>query len=360
MSTGIEWTDATWNPVSGCTKVSQGCRHCYAETMAHRLKAMGAKGYENGFRVTLHGDRLTEPLGWRKPRRVFVCSMGDLFHHNVPDSFIDRVFAAMASSPAHTFQVLTKRPQRMARYIERLWIDGDALPRAIALVTAGRDATSNPQHGTINSWGLANVWVGTSAEDQATADIRVRALLGCAAPVRFVSAEPLLGPIDLTRLDNGGGERLDAFSTRITQPGGNQFFASYVQPINWVIAGGESGHGARPMHPDWARGLRDQCSEAGVPFFFKQWGAHVPWCMETAGKDVPARIKNVGRVKLTRRMMPDGTFAEGNLTPEEFERVRREGYYMPRVGKKAAGDVLDGVRHHAWPAGNPSQRSQPA
>lgn len=212
QGTRIEWTDATWNPVTGCTKVSQGCKHCYAERLAKRLQAMGSARYRNGFAVTLHPEVLELPLRWRKPQRIFVNSMGDLFHPAVPDAFLAAVFAVMARAPWHRFQVLTKRPERAAQLADRLpW----------------------PPH----------VWLGTSVESAAVVD-RIQWLTRCPAAVRFLSCEPLLGPVAPLPLEG----------------------------IHWVIVGGESGPRARPMDPDWVRAIRDQCQQARVPFFFKQWG----------------------------------------------------------------------------------------
>lgn len=208
----IEWTEATWNPVTGCTKVSPGCENCYAERLAARLQAMKNPRYRNGFEVTLHEDQLTLPLRWRQPRLVFVNSMSDLFHPKVPTDFVQQVFTVMAEVERHTFQVLTKRPKRVAAL-------ADVLP-----------------------W-PNNVWIGTSIESQdyvGRADVLRRA---DDAAVRFLSLEPLLGPLELDLVD-----------------------------IDWVIAGGESGPRARAPRLEWVRSIRDQCIAAGVPFFFKQWG----------------------------------------------------------------------------------------
>lgn len=239
--TGIEWTDATWNPTTGCRKVSPGCDHCYAATLAKRLKAMGNRRYQvdgpdgEGFGLTLHPDKVDEPLGWRRPRRVFVNSMSDLFHPGVPGSFIDRVFEVMSACPQHQFQILTKRPTRMAREISRL---GDKM-------------------GSV----LGNVWLGTSVENQEWAERRVPHLLKTPAAVRFLSCEPLLGSVDLQ---------------------------AWLGPneLHWVIAGGESGPNHRPVALKWLRDLRDQCVEAGVPFFFKQWGGRTP---KSHGRELDGR-----------------------------------------------------------------------
>ena len=234
-STNIAWTDTTWNPVTGCTKVSPGCTHCYAMHQAKRLKAMGNPRYQKdgdpprsgpGFGVTMHEDLLESPLGWRKPRRVFVNSMSDLFHREVTDDFLLRVFDTMARADHHQFQVLTKRAHRMAHKIETL-----DLPL--------------PPH----------IWLGVSAENQEMADSRVPALLSIiGSSLRWVSAEPLLGPVTLV------GYLLD---DRSLAPWN-------APPVSWVVVGGESGSGRRPMDKDWARGLRDECADSGTAFFLKQ------------------------------------------------------------------------------------------
>lgn len=208
----IEWTESTWNPVTGCTKISPGCAHCYAERMARRLKAMGQPNYANGFSLTLHEHALDIPLGWKRPQIIFVNSMSDLFHRGVPFEFIEKVFDVMRKASQHLFQVLTKRSQRMMEL-------SDSLP-----------------------W-PPNVWMGVSVEN-ADYTYRIDHLRQTGADVKFVSLEPLLGPIPDLELE----------------------------AIDWVIVGGESGPKARPMDPAWVRDLRDQCVSAEVPFFFKQWG----------------------------------------------------------------------------------------
>jgi len=212
QGSGIEWTESTWNPVTGCTKISPGCKHCYAERMAGRLQAMGQANYRNGFALTLQPHMLELPLRWKKPQAIFVNSMSDLFHADVPLAYIRSVFAVMAAAHWHRFQVLTKRADRVEELSGQL------------------------------DW-PANVWMGTSVEQNRYRH-RIDQLRATGARVRFLSLEPLLGP--LHDLDLAG--------------------------INWVIVGGESGPHARPMNPEWATDLRDQCQRAGVPFFFKQWG----------------------------------------------------------------------------------------
>jgi protein gp37 len=251
MSDGsaIQWTDATWNPVRGCSRVSEGCRHCYAEGVAARFAGPG-RPYEGLARFTPAGPQWTgkirlvpevleEPLRWKKPRRVFVNSMSDLFHEDVPDSFIRAVFTTMAQTPRHTYQVLTKRAGRMRELLTR-WGESRL--------------TLREGHGTV----LPNVWLGVSVESQAAAYDRIPHLIETPAAVRFLSCEPLLDPIDLSPwlvadLGAGGRARLGL--------------------LHWVIVGGESGRGARPCEPDWIRSVLEQCREAGVPAFCKQLGA---------------------------------------------------------------------------------------
>lgn len=209
----IEWTEATWNPVTGCTQISPGCAHCYAKRFAERFRDVPGHPYEQGFDVVLRRDRLSQPFAWKRPRTIFVNSMSDLFHEDVPDAYISSVFEVMERAHWHTFQILTKRPERAAML-------APVLP-----------------------WPV-NVWLGVSVENQRWAS-RIDSLRIIDAHVRFLSCEPLLGPLDLD-----------------------------LSGIHWVIAGGESGPRARPMRLSWVRAVRDQCIVAGIPFFFKQWGAH--------------------------------------------------------------------------------------
>lgn len=235
-NTKIEWTDRTWNPVTGCTKVSPGCDNCYAEGIARRFA--GGKGFPNGFDVTLRPDRLEDPLKWRKPARVFVNSMSDLFHDEVSDAFIAQVWSVMAATPQHTYQVLTKRHARMRSLMRNPRF------RVAARLVAG-------------TWPLPNVWLGVSVEDQKWADIRIPALLDTPAAVRFLSCEPLLGHVDLKPWMVFAETTLS-----MELPG-----------LHWVIVGGESGPGARRMQLDWARYLVGQCQRTGVPVFVKQLGS---------------------------------------------------------------------------------------
>ncbi len=208
----IEWTEATWNPVTGCTKISIGCRNCYAERLAKRLKAMGVARYANGFNVTLHDDQIEAPLKWKKPKVIFVNSMSDLFHEAIPDYFIADVFKVMRSCPQHTFQVLTKRSERLRELSNEL------------------------------RWSH-NIWMGVSVENAAM-KFRIEDLTQTKAMVKFISCEPLLGPINRLPLKN----------------------------VDWVIVGGESGPHSRAMQKDWVISIRDQCQRKEVPYFFKQWG----------------------------------------------------------------------------------------
>lgn len=267
--TRIEWTDAVWNPVTGCTKVSTGCRNCYAERIAGRMwgKQYGGRKFTE---VRCHEDRLDIPLRWRKPRRVFVNSMSDLFHESVPAHFIGRVFGIMAAAHHHTFQVLTKRPERMRQLLHAEVIGplkGEAVQTAWEF--SGR---TTPAKAWRMHWPWPNVWLGVSCEDQKAADERVPLLLQTPAAVRFLSCEPLLGPISLRHIDaDAAGHQdicqVDALTGRHTDMGRP---CADVARIDWVIAGGESGPGHRPMDIEWARSLREQCRGAGVPFFFKQ------------------------------------------------------------------------------------------
>lgn len=319
--TKIEWTDRTWNPVTGCTKVSPACANCYADRMATRLRGRVGYDAEEPFRVTYRQDRLIEPLRRRKPSRFFVCSMADLFHEDVSDEALDEIFGVMALSAfvrpcrrrdceheggcrlgpllGHTFQVLTKRPERAREYLsaeDRLdWVlDGSGATWAVA-ENALDDAT----------WPLPNVWVGVSAEDQQRADERIPILLDTPAAVRFVSCEPLLGPINLREIDPQDDWHVDALDT--PDPSCR---------LDWVIAGGESGPGARAPHPNWFRSLRDQCQSAGVPFFFKQWGE---W----------AYLGDIMREE----------WIQNGGDPEH---VKHDPCRMQKIGKSKAGRYLDG------------------
>lgn len=296
-TTSIEWTDITWNLVVGCTRVSPGCERCYAEIMASRQVLMSAAlGRQSVYlpvvdtarrrwnrNVELLPARLAEPLSFRPGTRVFVCSMSDLFHDGVPFEYIAAVWGVMASRPDVTFQVLTKRPQRMAEFLEYL-LDREVHASAadVCLTDAEHllslQGVELPMPATA-PWPLPNVWLGTSVEDQQRAEERIPHLLAAPAAVRFLSVEPLLGPVDLEPLtcQHCGGHEASFADEPGSQPWCVECDAEMGAPgwlneIDWVIVGGESGPGARPMDGAWVRSLRDQCDEADVAFFFKQWG----------------------------------------------------------------------------------------
>ncbi|KKL49659.1 hypothetical protein LCGC14_2313330, partial [marine sediment metagenome] len=272
MPTKIEWADESWNPVTGCTKVDEGCRNCYAERMSKRLA--GRYGYpaDDPFRVTLHPERLDKPLHWKKPRRIFVNSMSDLFHPDVPDAFIDQVFAVMALASHHQFMILTKRPKNMMHYLE--WEDYDPYETRVDMVNCRTSdfAHTFDEYITPEGWPLPNVWLGVSVHDQKSADERIPILLQTPAAKRFVSYEPALGAVDFTYLENGRSCGLTGWYITPDKTGGGEPDQHQGEKLDLVIMGGESGHGARPTHPDWARTVRDDCAAAGVPFLFKQWG----------------------------------------------------------------------------------------
>ena len=310
MSTKIEWVKSpdgtqgkTWNPITGCSHAgSPGCDMCYARRMARRLAGRyGYPEYPNHFDVTLHPDRLDIPAKRKKSTVYFVCSMSDLFHEDVPDDFIIDIFVRMGEAHQHTYQILTKRPGRMCDFISK------------------------------STWGitpLPNVYLGVSVENQAAADERIPLLLQTPAAVRFVSCEPLLNRISLfhyLRCPVCGMHDWDS----------NKFQAGHlhVRGLDWVIVGGESGPGARPMNPNWARDIRDQCQEAGVPFFFKQWGAWFP------------RSQWEGNPNLT---LPDDHCCA------ESSRLKIMGDEITHsVGKKRAGRLLDGREHNELPSISP-------
>lgn len=299
--TKIEWTEETWNPIIGCSKVSPGCDHCYAERMANRLVGMGQESYNNVMearigqaprwngKTHLVESALDKPLHWKKPRTIFVCSMGDLFHESVMWSWIDQVMEVIEKCPQHTFMVLTKRPEIMQAFFEQ---------------------ANYPDI-------LSNLWLGVTAENQEMADKRIPVLLQVPAAKRFVSVEPMLGPVNLSYLETKGGDHIDALN-------GMEYFTvdhttrqdhRIINKLDWVICGGESGPGARPMHADWARSLRDQCQEAEVPFFFKQWGEYLH---------------------------------ESQICPSNNASKDMENHYY-RFGKKKAGHLLDGKEWRAKP-----------
>lgn len=334
--TSIEWTDTTWNPVRGCSRVSEGCRNCYAERQAARFSGPGepfhgfarmrrggddldariddlanGKGRQpTGPRwtgkVELVPDKLSEPLRWRKPRRVFVNSMSDLFHESLPDEAIDRVFAIMLAARWHTFQVLTKRPERMRDWISRPM----SVDRYVAMIEAVgtyaplilmEDTTMTIEGGAKL---LSNVWLGVSVEDQATADERIPVLLDTPAALRFVSAEPLLGPIDFRRIRNTSPPAPGCPSGRPSAG------------VNWIIVGGESGPGARPCDVSWVRSIVEQCKGAGVACFVKQLGSR-PY-LRRPPSGAPDDDGDVYELRLKNRKGGDPSEWPADLCVREF------------------------------------------
>jgi protein gp37 len=328
----IEWTDATWNPIVGCSIVSPGCTNCYAMNMASRLQAIGIPQYAgttkkvNGNAVwtgktAMAPDKtLFEPLRWKKSRTIFVNSMGDLFHESIPDEWIDRVLAVMGQCEdndcGHIFQVLTKRAARMEDYLNS--------DRAYKAWNDPRLATE--------AWPARNVWWGVSAERQQEADERIPHLLLTPAAIRFVSLEPLLGPIDLTSVAppelpyEGKAAGINAISEH------NRTLRGV---LDWIIVGGESGPNARPMHPDWARSIRDQCEAAGVAFFFKQWGNWLPRDVVNVSRDHAIFRGDEFRVER------DWSRARYAISLGEV--------VCERQRKDEAGRLLDGKEHNAMP-----------
>ncbi|NOV15909.1 phage Gp37/Gp68 family protein [Ensifer adhaerens] len=387
--TKIEWTDATWNPITGCSVVSPGCTNCYAMKLAgtrlthHPSREGLTRNTKAGpvwtGAVRFNPQWLDEPLRWKKPRMIFVCAHGDLFAEGVPDEWIDQIFAVMALAPQHTFQVLTKRPERMRQYLR----DGELLDRLMSAACRihsadGADWSADIHCGHDRGLPLPNVWLGISAEDQKRADERIPILLDTPAAVRWISGEPLLGDINWKRWLP---TRRKAF-----RPGGEPFLAPHyymtkcehcqwtgsselcdlinygddadvacpschnlilgdeLPALDWIVAGGESGRGARPMHPAWARSLRDQCFAAGVPFHFKQWGNWTdlsdiepkPTCVEERIFTTTGEVIGVG-VDYGRKGMVDPEWRE------------RGAAWMGRCSKSYAGRLLDGIEHNGFP-----------
>jgi len=342
----IEWTDATWNPITGCSVVKRGCKNCYAMKLAGgRLKNIPSrKGLtqpsKNGpvwtGEVRFNEQWLDQPLRWKKPRRIFVCAHGDLFHENVPDEWIDQVFAVMSSCPQHTFQILTKRPRRMYKYMmsqgreflighemgkiyyERF--DGNRVPKSL------EEARKNPDQ---LGWPLSNVWLGVSVEDQETANERIPYLLDTPAAVRWTSAEPLLDELDLENLDLNAFMAADAVPRAYTDYHRIHLDAlrGNIKPVDheslsgldWVVVGGESGPGWRPFNPDWARKLRDQCASAGVAFFMKQMGGKADIPEDLQVRDWPFAAQYWGDYsdEVTEEHIKAIREATGNVHPDD-------------------------------------------
>lgn len=334
----IEWTDATWNPITGCTVHSAGCTNCYAMQLAGtRLKdhpsRKGLTREVNGNHVWTGEVRFNEqwllqPLQWKRPRDIFVCAHADLFHKDVPDEWIDKIFAVMALAPHHRFQVLTKRSDRMLAYLTARWphmgCDMNVSNRIAGVASEIDIALWNRIGRILPGWPLPNVWLGVSVEDQRAADERIPDLLATPAAIRWLSCEPLLGPVDLTNIT--GAEKSRDYGSPVH--GWSAIWKNNGigrASLDWIVCGGESGRKARPMHPDWARSLRDQCAAAGVPFHFKQWGEWAPLESE-------ADWERFGPATFPR--CQHFTHLDANFA---------------RVGKKAAGRLLDGVQHDGTP-----------
>lgn len=351
--THIEWTEATWNPITGCSVISPGCTNCYAmklagtrlaqhESRAGLTVASKAGPVWNG-QVKLNEQWLDQPLRWKRPRMIFVCAHGDLFHESVPDEWIDRVVAVMALCPHHTFQVLTKRSARMREYLSAVSATPERRTRIYALGARMLPDGSDKLRQAPPPFPLPNVWLGVSVEDQARANERVADLLQTPAAVRWISAEPLLGPVDLRYIEfpnaRGGEECWDALDLHDLPEDADTCKAL----LDWVVVGGESGAGSRPMHPDWARSLRDQCATAGVPFFFKQWGA---WELSLdRDRDDPDWRADYSNDHVDSGKSRWLNFAGGRGFHGDRFMVMRN------VGKKHAGRLLDGQLHDAMPAG---------
>lgn len=372
-NSAIEWTDATWNPVAGCTRVSAGCDHCYAVTMTNRLEAMGQPKYSGLTVLNGKGDRhfngkislsesdLTIPLKRKNPTVYFVNSMSDLFHKDVPFEFIAAVYGVMDACEytwnkpgeephGHTFQILTKRPERAFEFYE--WVKEQSRGLSPIGPRWSRESTFCFRHANSRIdfrkdanirlslskgvWPLPNVWLGTSVENQETADERIPHLLKCPAAVRFLSVEPLLGPVSLRWLC-AWPENAPTTAMRPNREPMNELDG--LRRIGWVIVGGESGPGARPMHPDWATSIRDQCVAAGVPFFFKQWGQFSPI----------ATCKGLAWLSV----FPDGRTKEASEYEGRASTLTSDAisgaWPLARVAKKAAGRLLDGKEWNQMP-----------
>lgn len=357
--TGIEWTDATWNPVTGCAKVSQGCKHCYAEREWPRMtKLVPAYAGRDFTDVRTHGDRLDQPIRWAKRRMIFVNSMSDLFHPAVPDDFIDSVFGVMWAclygrneQDGHIFQVLTKRADRMRDYLNT--DRREAWARAAVHHGGGIDPDGIYDQTLSFEGPHPRIWLGVSVEDQAAANERIPMLIDTPAAVRWISAEPLLGRVDLCEaFGMWWNQTMNCFESSSSSGFNRNPNNQRETAIDWVVVGGESGPKARPMHPAWARSLRDQCAAAGVPFLFKQWGE---WTEEdpgeTAHKDCAGVLPSGGAMLCSEGYQPPWDTME---RLEQSGGVRLDGRtLMFNVGKKRAGRLLDGVQHDGYPEVQP-------
>lgn len=345
-NTRIEWTEATWNPITGCSLASPGCTNCYAMDLAGTRLAdhPSRKGLTQPSKagpvwtgeVRFNEQWLDQPLRWKRPRMIFVCAHGDLFHESVPDEWIDRVFAVMALASHDTFQVLTKRSARMREYFRETTGWRARIAELLNELKPSPLWNGNVYQGWQNlhgrPGGLPNVWLGVSVEDQQRADERIPDLLATPAAIRWISAEPLLGPVNLTSIQARGGD----YKFSAMQGQGHT-----GAKLDWVVAGGESGKCARPMHPDWARSLRDQCAAADVPFFFKQWGE---WQVVVDRErddpdwrlDYSTLYADYGKTRWLNLAGGCGFHGERFVV-------------LSQVGKKRAGRLLDGVEHNGMP-----------
>jgi protein gp37 len=381
--TAIEWTDATWNPIIGCSVVSPGCTNCYAMRLAGtRLRNhptregltidTKAGPVWNG-QVRLREDELRAPLRWMRPREIFVCAHADLFADQVPDAWIDRIYAIMVRAPQHAFQVLTKRAARMQSVLQRMYdlvvgwqrerAEGDGLVQGATTALRGAfPALYEALWSLVQKkderwqvWPLPNVWQGVSVEDQVRADERIPILLQTPAAVRWISAEPLLGPLHCGRVFEDGKRMQDYLTGRtgVMYPDGPDFDTGPA--LDWVVAGGESGPGSRPMHPEWVKRIRDDCAAAEVPFLFKQWGNWLaigqmaPGASDDLYHPPPVRDPEaIRRCKVANTVLNRDGYRPGLRDPRQY-RVVDGSMMMFEVGKKVAGRLLDGVEHNGMP-----------
>ncbi len=320
--TTIEWSDATWNPLRGCSKVSPGCSHCYAERVSARFSGPGAPydgviedGHWNG-EIRLISKHIDDPIRWRRPRRIFLGSMSDVFHPKVSDQVLDQLFTVMLAAPQHTYQVLTKRAERLARYT-RDWCGRKPWP--------------------------ANIWLGVSVENQATADERIPHLFSTPAPIRFLSCEPLLGQVCLQRyMSIEWSDVCESWEHDVLDYARMLDGGAADRRLSWVIAGGESGPSSRPMHPNWLRRLREQCRAAHVAFFFKQWGS---WAPAHEHRQTQSPVQLVDE-------------ADGKVYPSHLATSRgREPMILTSVS--AAGAVLDNRMHREFPITPTTKATEP-
>lgn len=354
----IEWTDSTWNIVTGCSIKSHGCDNCYAMRWAWRFKHLDSregltrktsKGriVWNG-QVRFNAKWLDQPMRWKGNKLIFVCAHGDLFHEKVPFEWLDKIFAVMAMCPQHQFQCLTKRPQRMRDYLRRIQDeDKDLTAWSNAAVTITNDPCAAHLIEECE-WPLPNVWLGVSAEDQETAEERVPLLLQTPAAIRYVSAEPLLGEINFRKLHLGDDLYVDGLTGFHAGQPRHLPLPAILARLDWMIVGGESGHGSRPMHPDWARKIRDDCASVFCPLHFKQWGEFAPSTLSDA----------IRHRKRGLFLKLDGTVPTEAEIEAQFEQAPNEyaeGWtYMAAFGKKHTGRLLDGVEHNGMPSLSPT------